>query len=236
MWDGTDRDYTIVVFLKAAHNITLGKTGLEFDWDKGFAPGYFETMNDWVLARVRGQISSQQQDQSHLYRTSPDFEASGRYGKLPWYGRAFPQMGLMLFFALVFLSGFIVWIVGALKVVFRRPLSAASKNVRWARRLAGLVCCLSLALLFGFVLFIVQAVFPQGLNLVDTYTIPNTLRVLPLLGLVSASLIVALLILTIRSWGSFQSKVVRVQQALVLLAALVFIPWLHYWNLLGLWF
>ncbi len=73
----SNSDYTFVVFPKAAHNITLGKTGLEFDWDKGFAPGYFETMNDWVLARVRGQVSSQPENQSHLYYPSPEFEASG---------------------------------------------------------------------------------------------------------------------------------------------------------------
>lgn len=230
------RDYTFVVFPKAAHNITLGKTGLEFDWDKGFAPGYFEAMNGWVLAHVRGQASLHRPDQGHRYRPSPDFEASGRYGRLPWYGRAFPQMGLMLFFALVFVSGFIVWIVGALRAVFRKPPFAPSKNFRLARRLAGLVSCLSLALLFGFVIFIVQAVFPQGMNLMDVYTIPTALRILPLLGLVSVSLIVVLLVLTVRSWRDFQSKAVRLHQALVVMAALVFIPWLYYWDLLGLWF
>lgn len=230
------RDYTFVVIPKAAHNITLGKTGLEFDWDKGFVPGYFETMNNWVLSRARGQASSQQQDQSHLYRTSPDFEASGRYGKLPWYGRAFPQMGLMLFFASVFLSGIIVWIVGALKAVFRKPRYNATQTVQWSRRLAGLVSCLSLALLSGFIIFVVKAVFPQGMDYMDTYTIPLTLRLLPLLGITSAVLIVALLVLTIRSWKGFQSKAVRLHQALIVLAALTFIPWLYYWNLLGLWF
>ena len=229
-------DYTFVVFPQAAHNITLGKTGLEFDWEKGFAPRYFETMNDWVLARVRGQVSSQQQDQNPLYRSSPDFETSGRYGKLTWYGRAFPQMGLMLFFALVFLSGFIVWIVGALKAVFRKPPHAAMKSVQWPRRLAGLVSCLSLALLFGFIIFIVKAVFPQGMDYMDTYTIPLTLRLLPLLGIISTVLIIGLLILTVMSWKEFHSKAVQLHQALIALAALTFIPWLYYWNLLGLWF
>lgn len=229
-------DYTFIVFPKAAHNITLGKTGIEFDWDKGFAPGYFETMNDWVLARVNGQASSQQQDQNHLSRPSPDFEASGRYGKLPWYGQALPQMGLMLFFALVFLSGFIAWIVGALKTLFRKPPYISTKGIQWARRLAGLVSCLSLVLLIGFIIFIVQAIFPQGMDYMDAYRIPLALRVLPLLGITSALLIVGLLILTVMSWKDFHSKVARLHQSLIALAALMFIPWLYYWNLLGLWF
>jgi pimeloyl-ACP methyl ester carboxylesterase len=229
------RDYTFIVFPKAAHNITLGKTGLEFDWDKGFAPGYFETMNEWVLARARGQASLQRQDQGHQYRPSPNFEAFGRYGRLPWYGRTFPQMGFMFFFALVFVSGLIIWIVGALRSIFRKP-AAPSKSVRLARRLAGLVSCLGLALLVGFVIFIAQAVFPQGLNPMAAYTIPSALRFLPLMGLVSVSLILVLLVLTLRSWESFPSKAARLHQALVVLVAIVFIPWLYYWNLIGLWF
>jgi hypothetical protein len=200
------RDYTFVVVPKSAHNITLGKTGLEFDWDKGFAPGYFEIVNDWVLARVRHQVSPQQQDQSQLYLSSPDFEASGRYGKLPWYGRAFPQMGLMLFFALVFLSGIIVWIIGGMKTIFRKPPSVPSKIVRWTRRLAGLVSCLSLILLCGFVVFIVRAIFPQGMSYMNAYTIPTALRILPFFGLVNASLIVVLLTLTVKSWGVFSQN------------------------------
>ena len=232
------RDYTFLVYPKAAHNITLEKTGsgLEFEWDKGFAPGYFEAMNEWVLARARGQVSSQPQDLAQRYPLSADFEASGRYGRLPWYGRTFFQIGLILFFALVFVSGFIVWIVGGLRAVFRNPPPGPSKNFRWARRLAGLVSFLGLALLFGFVIFIVQAVFPQGMNFMRAYTIPTVLRVLPLLGLLSASLIVVLLVLTVRSWRSFQSQAVRLHHGLVVLTALVFIPWLYYWNLLGLWF
>ncbi len=230
-----NRDYSFVVFPKAAHNITQGKTGLQFDWNKGFASGYFDTMNNWVLARTHGEVSSQQ-NQSNLYSPSPDFEPSGRYGKPPWYGRTFPQVGLMLFFALVFLLGFIAWIVGALKSLFRRPSSITSKNARWAIRLACLVSCLGLALLFGFIIFIVQAVFPQGMRYMGAYTIPTALRVLPLLGIVTTSLIVALLVLTIRSWREMQSTGARLHQALIALTALVFIPWLYYWNLLGLWY
>jgi pimeloyl-ACP methyl ester carboxylesterase len=231
-----NRDYTFIVFPEAAHNITLGKTGLEFDWDKGFAPGYFETMNDWVLSRVRGQVSSQRQEQSHPSRPSPDFEAQGRYGEPRWYGRAVPQIVLILFFSLVFLSGFIIWIIGALKTLFRKSPYAATKSVLWSRRLAGLVSGLSLALIIGFILFIIQAVFPQGMDYMDAYTIPRTLRALPLLGIISTALIVMLFILTVVSWKDFHSKVARLHQALIALVALAFIPWLYYWNLLGLWF
>lgn len=231
-----NHDYTFVVFPKAAHNITLGKTGLEFDWDKGFAPGYFETMNDWVLSRVRGQVSSGQQEQSHPSRPSPDFEAQGRYGKPRWYGRAVPQIILILLFSLVFLSGFIVWVIGGLRTLIRKSPCAATKSVLWSRRLAGLVSVLSLALITGFIIFIVRAIFPQGMDYMDAYAIPRTLRVLPLLGTISAALIVMLLILTTTSWKDFHSKAARLHQALIALAALAFIPWLYYWNLLGAWF
>jgi pimeloyl-ACP methyl ester carboxylesterase len=232
-----NRDYTVIVFPKAAHNITLGKTGLEFDWDKGFAPHYFEKMNAWVLERTRGPVPSQPENPTGQYHSSSDFQAGGRYGPLPWYGRALAQLGLILFFALVFLSGLIVWAIRAAKTLSRsKPSATLAQSARSARRLAVVVSGLGLVLLCGFLLFITQAVFPQGMSFMESYRIPMTLRLLPLVGLLSAGLIVWLIVLTIRAWRDIQSRAARLHQALIALAALLFIPWLYYWNLLGLWF
>lgn len=65
-------------------------------------------MNQWILSRARGQVSSRKRDHNPSYHPSADFEETGRYGELMWYGRAVPQMGLMLLFASVFFSGCVV--------------------------------------------------------------------------------------------------------------------------------
>lgn len=231
-----NRDYTFVRYPKAAHNITTGKTGLEFDWDTGFAPGYFQTMNSWVLAHVEGRDPPRPEHQVYASSPSPDFESSGRYGPPPWHGRIYPQMGLIILFALVFLYACLAFIVKALKNLFRKQSSAPAKSVRRARRLVGLISGLNLALMIGFIIFIAQAIFLQGMNYMDAYKISTVLRALPLAGLLSTGLTIALLILTALAWKGDWSKGARLRHTLFVLVALAFIPWLSYWNLIGLWF
>jgi hypothetical protein len=47
-------DYTIKVFPEASHTMLFTKTGAsqEIPYRTHFVPGYFETMRDWLLARV----------------------------------------------------------------------------------------------------------------------------------------------------------------------------------------
>jgi hypothetical protein len=94
---------------------------------------------------------------------------------------------------------------------------------------AGLICLLNFLLTIGFYLFLANSVFPQGINLMTAYTIPFWQRILPFLGSLSLILTIILLIVFF-----IKRQEVKSWQMLIALFAAAFIPWLFYWNLVGL--
>lgn len=216
-------DYTFITFPNASHTITTGKTGLEFDWDTDFAPGYFQTTTDWILSRTNQPDAAQPENQAAENEFSKDFADIGRYGRLPWYGQTYPQFVSLIFFPFIFFSGFISCLFGFFQR--RRLQSNAARRLRY---LLAAVCLANLFLLSGFYFFLATSVFPQGMSLMQSYSIPVWQRILPLIGVLSLILSILFMLQTI---------VVRKEtsgfKVLMLLGALIFIPWLYYWNLIG---
>lgn len=227
-------DHSFLVYPGASHNITLGKTGLEFEWDRGFAPGYFETMNEWILMRVRREPAGDLSNAAGPYLLSPDFADRGRYGRLPSYGRAFPQMAFMLVFFCVFLAGLTLWLVGSFWRLRQGERRREPAHDRWTGHVQGALSMLNLVLLIGFLVLILEAIFPQGMSVMPAYAIPVWLRVLPLLGVLSALLTVLLIALVVLSWKGVHTPTKRWERSLIILSGLAFLPWLAYWNLIGL--
>lgn len=223
---GGNRNYTVKVFPNASHTITTNKTGLEFDWDEHFAPNYFQTTTDWVLSQTDTGSDKANYSQEHKFQSSPDFAVNGRYGELPWYGQTYPQLLAMILFPLFFLIYFFAWVFNFFK---NRKLKSNAENLRSS--LTGFLSLLNLALLLIFYAFLATSVFPQGISLMSNYSIPVWQRALPLIGVISLVLTVLLIIQNI-----FGLKNVSVWQILFITIAVIFTPWLYYWNLIGLWF
>jgi uncharacterized protein len=218
---GGNNNFTFRVFPNASHTITTNKTGLEFDWEDNFAPDYFQFTTDWIKAKTNGENFNYKNPPLANFTASPEFEDSGRYGKLPFYGRTYPQLFLMIFFPIVFLGGTILWIIRLFRVKDRKQFDVNPN---------GILSLVNLLLVFGFFIFIATSVFPQGMNL-DSYSIPTWQRFLPLAG--NLSLILTLL-LTANTFR--KRKDISKWRAIFLIVNIIFIFWLYHWNFLGLQF
>jgi dienelactone hydrolase len=216
---GGNKDFTFRVFPNASHTITTNKTGLEFDWEDNFAPDYFQFTTNWIKAKTNGETFNYTNPPSANYSTSADFEDSGRYGKLPWYGRTYPHLFLMIFFPVVFLTGSILRIIRLFRVKDRKQ-----NNVN----LDGILSLLNLFLAAGFFVFVATSVFPQGMSL-DSYSIPTWQRYLPLVGNLSLILTLFLIAQTI-----VNRKDISKWQMFLTGVNFIFVFWLYYWNFFGL--
>ena len=214
-----NNDFTFRVFPNASHTITTNKTGLEFDWEDNFAPGYFQFTTDWIKAKTMGEKFDYTNEPLANFTASPDFEDNGRYGKLPFYGRAYPQLFLIIFFPVVFIFDTIYWI-------FR--LFRPEDTKQFGVNLNGILSFVNLLLLFGILMFIGTSVFPQGMSL-ERYSIPMWQRLLPLAG--NLSLILTLWLIA-RVFINRKTK----SKWKVIFAGInsIFILWLFYWNFVGL--
>lgn len=157
------------------------------------------------------------------------------FEKLPWYETTYFQVPVAIFFVVAFVSAFGIWPVGALKRRFGKGSKSNSSEkghfstAKLAWLVAGLISTLYLVFLVG-----MGVVFWQHDPLEFIYEVPSTLRVLLYVPLVAAGLTVALPIFAALAWkNQYWSIRKRWHYSLVTLAALGFIPFLHYWNLLG---
>jgi hypothetical protein len=175
-------DFRVLIFPHSSHTMTTNKIGLEFDWEEHFAPNYFKSTTDWILCHTGQKSFCDKEFQGIKLEPSPDFDEAGRFGKVTWYGGAYPQIVLIIVFPSFFLIGLLVSIYSFLRNNSFLPLAA------------GLICLLNFLLTIGFYLFLANSVFPQGINLMTAYTIPFWQRILPFLGSLSLILTIILLI------------------------------------------
>jgi CubicO group peptidase (beta-lactamase class C family) len=159
------------------------------------------------------------------------------FEKLSWYENRTFQLSLLVFCVVVFLSGSIVFLVEQLQRSWRKQLfywlnawgGKSRQLARWTRFIAGLVCTLNLVFLISFVVV---------LALIDiselAYGMPLTIIALLCIPLITTGLTFGLPILTLMAWRNKSLSVVgRLHYSLITLAALSFILFLDYWNLLG---
>lgn len=150
------------------------------------------------------------------------FIGTGAYEKLPWYETKSFQLSLLGFFVLIFLST----CIGAF--LPRTHLQSLYLS-EISRLLAGLIGALNLAFLAGLALV---------LSLVGqwefTYGKLPVLTALPAIPIVTTVLTIGLPALTVFTWlEGYWSPIGRLHYSLTTVAALAFIPFLRYWNLLG---
>jgi hypothetical protein len=142
--------------------------------------------------------------------------------KLRWYEGApfqFTLLGLsVLLFLLVLVSALRNW----------KSDKAGPRAARWARRNLGLLGALNLVFLVAF-----ASIFAAGLDEL-IFALPKGLYAvltLPLLGLLLTALAA---VLAVRVWrGSYWTRGARVLHTMGVVAAIAFVWFLSYWNLLG---
>jgi CubicO group peptidase (beta-lactamase class C family) len=160
---------------------------------------------------------------------NPLWPKIGAFERVPWYETIWVQLGIVGFCAIIFVSAIIGYPICPLICFFRRKRFTSQQQLNNAWVIAGLVGTLNLVFLIG---------LPLSLWIIGVwklvYGVPGIVVALLCLPLVTAILSLGLLMFTALAWfNNYWSLSKRIHYSLITLAALIFIPWLAYWNLLG---
>jgi len=148
--------------------------------------------------------------------------------KLAWYETAGFHKGLLGFCVLIFLLAPMAWPIVYFIRRLRKQSVEATRPFRSTRSLAGLVSALNLAFVIGVVLTLHFRAYEFA------YGVPPFFVALLCIPLATTVMTVGLLIFTVLAWkNAYWSVMGRLHYSLITLAALVFIWFLDYWNLLG---
>ena len=145
-----------------------------------------------------------------------------------WYEAPGFNIALALGCALVFLSVLIVALIGFIRDRRRADVEPAQRSARVARWIVVAISILNL-------LFLVASIGTVFFgNPVPFYGVSLFYRLVLLLALLAAVLTVGALVYTVLAWKDrYWGIAGRVYYTLVTLAAVAFVWFLNYWNLLG---
>jgi hypothetical protein len=222
-----NRDFTLIVYPDASHAIGKTQTGELGEQWTGYVPEYLEDMTDWVLQQAGGVRRAEGWPRGRVV-VSDQPVAAGHDDRFRWYGTAPVQAAHFLVFAVVFLVGAVAGTVGLVRGR-RNAAPKATRPGRWLAPVATAVSLLNLALLAGLV------ALARGLADPWEPRYPGVFNWLPLAGSLSVCLTLALLALLIaRGRSPADSRRKRTAWVLFGTCAAAFVPFLWYWNLLGL--
>jgi dienelactone hydrolase len=223
--EGGNPDWTIVVYPGAGHTLEKTRTGDLFKPWEGYVPGFLERVTAWVLDRSSGGSHQGEGLIGELPETHWRFPAS-HYEPFGWLGGSPVQLSLFLLFLMVFGVVSVSLPAGSLLRRLRgreRSQTGPGAGTAW---LAWALCVLNLVVLAGLVVLVLDV----GDQRHPAY--PPVLGWLPLGGSLSAALTVVLLVRAWRAGGGTRGA--RWRYRLLGLTAALFVPFLLYWDLLGI--
>ena len=224
-----NRDFTLIIYPDARHSIGKTLTGEQNEPWAGYVPEYLDDMTDWVLQQASGVKRPEGWPQRGRVAESDQPFPAERYDRLRWYGNAPVQAIQFIVFAVVFLAGAVAGTVRLVRGRRRDPAPTVTRLRNWLTPVATGVSVLNLALLTG----LVALTLGLANQLEPSY--PGVLNWLPLAGSLSVGLTLTLLALLGARWRALaDSRRKRIGWVLFAICAIAFVPFLHYWNLLGL--
>jgi pimeloyl-ACP methyl ester carboxylesterase len=224
-------DFTLIIYPGASHAIGRTRTGELGEGWTGYVPEYLEDMTDWVRQHASGVKRPEGWLQrGRIVESDQPFTAE-YYDRLRWYGNVLVQAPQFLVFAAVFLVGAVG---GTVRLIRGRHYERPPSVTRLRKRLTTVttaVSVLNLVLLTGLV-----ALAFELANLWEP-SYPALLNWLPLVGSLSVCLTLMLSALLVASWRAVaDSRRSRIGWVMFATCAIAFVPFLYYWNLLGLGF
>lgn len=153
------------------------------------------------------------------------------YDRIAWYATTEVQAGFIALLVIIFLSGIAVWLVVPL-------FTRRGKDAIWpaiAGWLAGLTCVLNVLFLVTLGGAMVSAIATEAEHYSWLeYGVPGWVMAVLTLPLLTTALAGALAAFSVTVWRQARwSLLRRLHYSLVTAAALAFIPFLLFWNLLG---
>ena len=172
-------------------------------------------------------ILFREDDQGRITHMFTDYTPMFAFEKLKWYGTPAFNMALALGCVLMFLSMIPVILTRFIRnrrsSADRKPASRGARVAYWI--IVG-ICVLNLLFVVGTVVW--------GSNLVPYFGVSMIYKIVLGLGVLAAVLTVGALIYSVLAWkNSYWGIAARVHYTLVTVAAVAFVWFLNYWNLLG---
>jgi pimeloyl-ACP methyl ester carboxylesterase len=224
-----NRDFTLVFYPGASHSLGQTRTGeLGEEWI-GYDPQYLQDMTDWIQWHATGRKTVA----LSLHRGQPKEAVqpftTGHYERTRWFGNSLVQLSLLLMFVVGF---FATTIAGTITSIRRMMSIHASKDAGptpWIAIGAATLGILNLVVLTGLIFLV------RGLVNAWDPAYPRVLNYLPLLGSLSALVTVLWLAILYFNWRAPSvTRRTRIAWTLCATCAIAFLPYLFYWNVLGL--
>ncbi len=221
--------WTVIILPRADHDLGISETGATQSKWPGYAPEALTTMTDWVHAVVDdpSQVGTRRQEGSA--ENSGVVSKLKRYERMRWYGNAIVQAAHWILFFIVFLANTIVGVRCCLTRLCRGQPSAGSQVSNKVVNFKRAICALNLLILVALSITI--------LLVLDQWhpSCPPVLLFLPLPGTVSTLATIALLIVLTRTrrdpdWSAAR----KMRFSFDVLCLILFVPFMLYWNLIGL--
>jgi CubicO group peptidase (beta-lactamase class C family) len=192
--------------------------------------GRFVEVEPLYFRQVGGPfaIVFHEDDRGRITRLSTDYMPEYAVLKLDWYETSGFNMVLLQGCALAFLSMILAAVIRAIRNRLRGDPKPASRGARAAYWTILGICVLNLLVLAG--IFLGQAEIMQNV-LLDP---PMIVKIALGLGVLSAVLTTGALVYTVLAWkDSYWSVAFRAYYTLVTVAAVAYVWFMNYWNLLG---
>jgi CubicO group peptidase (beta-lactamase class C family) len=173
-------------------------------------------------------ILFREDDQGRITHMFTDYTPMLAFEKLKWYGAPAFNLALALGCVLMFVS--VIPVILIRFVRNRRHSGNRKADPRGARVAYQIVVGISVLNL----LFVIGTVLWGGANMVPLFGVSMIYKIVLGLGVLSAVLTVGALIYGVLAWKrSYWDIAARVHYTLVTVAAVTFVWFLNYWNLLG---
>ena len=185
------------------------------------APLYFRQVNGPF------HILFREDDQGRITHMFTDYTPMYAFEKVKWYGTPAFNIALSLICVLIFVSMIPVALIRFIRdrrlSSDRKPTSRGARVAYWI--ILG-ICVLNLLFVVGTVVW--------GSNLVPFFGVSMIYKIVLGVGVLGAVLTVGALIYSVLAWkNSYWGIAARVHYTLVTVAAVTFVWFLNYWNLLG---
>jgi pimeloyl-ACP methyl ester carboxylesterase len=224
-----NENWTFIILPRTNHDLKISETGALQSKTHGYPPGALQTMIDWAWNAIDRPSEIGKMKQEGVAPEAGILPRLASYERLRWYGNGTVQAALWILFLISFSANTIAGAWCCLARIFRRrqsvalPASNRVVNLKRAISAFNLLILVALAII---TLLVFDQLHPSC---------PIVLMYLPLLGTVSTLSTVALLIVlarTPRDHGWTAAR--RIRFSVDVLCLVLFVPYMFYWNLIGL--
>jgi hypothetical protein len=223
-----NENWTIIILPRTNHDLKISETGALQSKSHGYPPGALQTMTDWARSAIDRSSEIGKMKQEGVAPDAGILPRLASYESLRWYGNGTVQAALWILFLISFSANTIAGAWRCLARIFRRRQSVAlpaSNRVVNLKRAIGALNLLILVALTITALLVADQLHPRC---------PTVLLFVPILGTVSTLATVALLIVLVstrRDQGWTAAR--RIRFSLDVLCLVLFVPYMFYWDLLG---